>query len=267
MKTFISLSDTHYPYEDKDAMTMVRAFMEDLQPDIVVLNGDILDCPTISKYAPRRGELLKETSLQDQLDYATDRLEELRETVPGARFEFIEGNHEDRLQLYLGSKAKELASLRVLDFDQLAKLDDLGMNHTVYGQGVWLNDRLFCYHGQYIGSNWTDKERMSSGASTITGHQHQQRVSYHRDRSRSYKNVGQGCLCSMNPPYLRTPPNWQQGFVYGYIFDNDKFRTIEVEIVRGEHQLWMAPEGEMYTATLASTSRRRKATRTSPRAA
>jgi predicted phosphodiesterase len=258
VKSFVSLSDIHYPYEDPKAMELVRQFLKDFQPDEVVLNGDIFDCPTISKYSPRRAELVKEISLQEQLDHGTEKLEELRDCAPHAEWHFVEGNHEDRFQAYLGSKARELASLNCLDFDKLAKLDELKMSHTRYGEGIALNDRLFVYHGQYVGANWTDKERSQAGCSTITGHQHQQRVTYHRDRSRSYKNVGQGCLCSMNPPYLRTPPNWQQGFVYGYIIDEDKFRVIETEIVRGEHEVWMAPDGEVYRVPLVSTFRGRK---------
>lgn len=252
MKTtrFVSLSDIHWPYADEKAMELVKCFLADFQPDILLLNGDIADFPTISKYAPRRLEAMKEINLQDQLDVAIDGIEELRDYAE--TMVYIEGNHEDRLQAYLGSKAKELASLRALDFHNLMELDRLKVQSVPYGDGVWLNDRLFVYHGQYVGVGWTDKERLHTGASTITGHQHQQRVSYHRDRSRAYKNVGQGCLCQMNPPYLRTPPNWQQGFAHGYILDEDKFRVIETEIVRGEKELWMAPEGSVYRTPLVS---------------
>lgn len=255
MKKFVCLSDIHYPYHDEKALSLVKEFLDDFQADILVLNGDIADFPTISKYAPRRLEAMKEIQFQDQLDTAVDGIEELRDYADVAHF--IEGNHEDRLQAYLGSKAKELASLKALNFENLLELDRLQYSHTNYGNGVWLNSKLFVYHGQYVGVNWTDKERMAAGASTITGHQHQQRVTYHRDRSRAYKNIGQGCLCQMTPPYLRTPPNWQQGFVYGYIFDDDKFRVIETEIVRGEEELWMAPEGVMYSVPVLDTPARR----------
>lgn len=243
-KSFVSLSDIHYPYQDKDAEVLVTKFLKDFQPDILVFNGDIFDMPTISKYNPRRLEVVREMPLQKHLDIGVAGMSKLIDAANPREVKFALGNHEDRWELYLGTKAKELSSLRALDMEQVFQLGGIDWCH--YGQGFRLNNNLFVYHGEALGAGWTDKERQKAGASTITGHQHKQGVSYHRDRTRAYKNVGQGCLCSLNPPYLRTPPNWQQGFVYGYIHDDDKFRMIEVEIVQGEDDVWMSPERKLY---------------------
>lgn len=255
MRTFVALSDIHFPYEDPDAMKLVLEFLEDFHPDELYLNGDIWDMPQISKYAMRRGELLKTGNLQAHLDHGIEGVAKLIEAAGARRNYLALGNHEDRWDAYLGSQAKELASLKCLEFDQVFKLQ--GIAWKKYGDGFWLNNQLFLYHGEAIGASWTDKERAKIGGSSITGHQHKQGVTYHRDRARTYKNIGQGCLCRLDPPYLRTPPNWQQGFVYGYIFDADKFRAIEVEIVQGVDEVWMAPEGKMYRTRRASASRAR----------
>lgn len=244
MRSFVALSDIHFPYEDPKALKLVMKFLRDFHPDELYLNGDIYDMPQISKYSMRRTELLKTGDVQSHLDYGNEQVSKLIDAAGAKRNFFALGNHEDRWEAYLGSEAKALASLRALEFEQVFNLK--GIKWKKYGDGFWLNDSLFMYHGSFVGPNWTAKERAHTGSSTITGHQHQQGVSYHKDRSRAYKNIGQGCLCRLDPPYLRTPPNWQQGFVFGYIYDDDKFRAIEAEIVQGEDDVWMSPEGVMY---------------------
>jgi hypothetical protein len=256
LKTFVALSDIHFPYEDPQAIALVTEFLKDYQPDELYLNGDIYDMPQISKYAMRRTEVLKTGSLQSHLDHGIEGVSKLIDAAGAKKNFFALGNHEDRWDAYLGSQAKELASLKCLEFDKVFKLD--GIAWKKYGDGFWLNDRLFLYHGEVTGVNWTDKERAKIGGSSITGHQHKQGVSYHRDRSRAYKNIGQGCLCRLDPPYLRTPPNWQQGFVYGYIIDDDKFRAIEAEVVQGEEEVWMAPEGQIYAVDKSGSRVRRR---------
>lgn len=263
MKSFVSLSDIHWPYEDKECMRLVTEFLGDFRPDILVLNGDLHDMPAISKFSMRRPEILKTTPLQDQLDYGIGEMEKLIQSAHPREVKYALGNHEDRWDAYLGSEAKALASLKCLDFDQVFKLQ--GIEWKKYGDGFWLNDSLFIYHGGFVGANWTEKERKHIGGSSITGHQHMQGVTYHRDRSRSYKNIGQGCLCKLDPPYLRTPPNWQQGFVAGFIYDSDKFRAVEIEIVQGKDSVWMAPFGEkIYSVKKVPDLRRRKAARRVP---
>lgn len=244
IRKFVTLSDIHFPYEDKETLALVRAFLSDFHPDELYLNGDIFDCPQISKYARSRKEVVSTGSLQEHIDLGHEGLALITDAASARKNFFIKGNHEYRWEPYLGTRAPEIASLRALDFDQVFDLK--GWTTCEYGEGFWVTEDLFMYHGEAIGKGWLDKERQKSGTCTITGHHHQQGVSYHTDRTRTYKNVGQGCLCQLNPPYLRTPPSWQQGFVYGYIFGQEKFRAIEVEIVHGSTGRWMAPEGQLY---------------------
>ena len=245
IERFVSISDIHFPYEDPAAMVLVEKFLDDFRPDRLVINGDAVDAPMLSKYQPRRVEVVWATNLQEHLDHANSGLDRILRLA--GRTDWVDGNHEDRLEIYLGSRAPELGSLRSLSMQELLGLPARRVAYHNYGSGVYLAPDLFVYHGRYIGSQWTDKERVAAGVSTITGHQHKQRVTYHSDRQRRYKNVGQGCLCKLNPPYSPTPPDWQQGFVHGYVWGGNRFRVIETEIVRShEGTVWMAPEGVVY---------------------
>ena len=245
MKSFVSLSDIHYPHEDPRCMKLVEAFLKDFRPDILILNGDIFDMPQISSFRKRRKEIMLSTNIQDDIDRGREGLERLLDAAGAKEHLYPMGNHEDRWESYLGNKAPELASLRALTMEEL--LIPKGVKYKSYGDGYWLNDSLYIYHGLYVGkNNWTDAERLQIGASSITGHRHHQRVSYFTNRKQTFKNIAQGCLCKLNPPYLRSTSDWQQGFTYGHIIDDEKFRAIEVEIVTGDETIWMAPEGTLY---------------------
>lgn len=253
MKSFVTLSDIHYPYHDEAAMELVLKFLKDFQPDELYLNGDIWDMPQISKYNRRKEEWADRRTLQEHIDIGNKGVAEIIDAAGARKNYVIMGNHEDRWNSYLGSAAKELASLRALDMENLFNLS--AVNWCRYGEGFWVNDNLFIYHGTATSQAWTEREQKSVGASTITGHMHRQRVTYHTDRKSTYKSIGQGCLCMMNPPYHRTPPDWQQGFAFGYTWDDHKFRAIESEIITGEDGKWTAPEGQLYVSTLGSPRR------------
>ena len=178
-------------------MSLVEKFLDDFRPDRLVINGDCIDAPMLSKYQPRRVEVVRATNLQEHLDHANAGLDRLLEKA--GKTDWIDGNHEDRLETYLGSRAPELGSLRSLSMSELLGLQARRVAYHGYGDGVYLAPDLFVYHGRYIGGRWTDKEGLAAGASTITGHQHKQGVTYRTDRQRRYKNVGQGCLCKLDP--------------------------------------------------------------------
>ena len=79
IERFVSISDLHFPYEDPAAMSLVEKFLDDFRPDRLVLNGDILDAPMLSKYQPRRVEVVRATNLQEHLDHANAGLDRLLE--------------------------------------------------------------------------------------------------------------------------------------------------------------------------------------------
>ena len=104
---------------------MVSGFLEfckDEQPDIIVLNGDIVDFYELSSFDKNPQRLF---NLQDEIDQCRNFLRKLRFVCKSSKIVYILGNHEDRLRKVLWKDAKSLSSLRSLKFEELLGLEKL----------------------------------------------------------------------------------------------------------------------------------------------
>jgi predicted phosphodiesterase len=207
-KLAVMLNDIHFPYEDKKALRKVMKMVKDLQPDHVILNGDIVDFYTISSFSKDPSRTL---SLQDELNSTKDFLGELRDACPDARISYTIGNHEDRLTRYLRSNAKALESLDALKLESLLGLDDYGIR--MYGaEGFKLNRESIVLHGGRVSKHAGGTARMEFERHLISGFSgHCHRAGRHDvvGHSKSFFWIEGGCLCELNPEYIEGRPNWQ----------------------------------------------------------
>ena len=109
-----------------------RLFMDAakrVQPEKIVLNGDIFDLPEFSKYTvdPREWDVV------GRIEWVHKFLEELRATAPNAEIIFIEGNHEHRLLRHLSEATPAmkaiLSDLHGFTVSKLLGLDKYGVNY------------------------------------------------------------------------------------------------------------------------------------------
>lgn len=248
------VSDIHAPYHDKQLIESVIKVLEHLQPHFVVLNGDINDFFGLSRFnkAQERLELL-----QSELDIGIEIRKAFREAAPNARFYETIGNHEERLLTYPGFNAPALRSLRSLKPSSLLGLDELEIRQFPQ-HGFRLREEFVVEHGVIVRSTSgaSAKARLEATLiSGIMGHTHRF-DSYHKSGYRDLSWYEQGCLCMLNPDYVKGGANWKQGFAIGtfstktpnfniqlvpavgrgFIFDNKHFGDTESEI-----DLWSGP--------------------------
>jgi hypothetical protein len=148
-----------------DAVTQVAAAM---QPDDIVLLGDMLDLAEWSTRFPRPMALL-DTS-QAALYALHYWLAELRAACPSARIVYLEGNHEARIGRLLVERAAHVEGLRAVGDDRAAlslarllALDQLGIEYVEpYGEAAYLSPRVRLTHG--------DKVRSGGGATRHQTH-------------------------------------------------------------------------------------------------
>jgi hypothetical protein len=109
-----------------------RLFIETairVQPEKIVLNGDLFDLPEFSKHTqdPREFHLLK------RIAWVHEFLRELRTGCPNAEIILIEGNHEFRLLRHMGEETPALrvvlADLHGFTVSTLLKLDQFEINY------------------------------------------------------------------------------------------------------------------------------------------
>jgi hypothetical protein len=102
-------------------------------------------------------------------------------------------------------------------------------------------------HGNVVRkwSGWSAKgEWERYGKSGASGHVHRLGMFFHRDWNGNHVWAETGCLCSLNPDYMRDP-DWQQGFVVAsFERSTGAFQVEPVYIHRG-NAVW---RGKVYRA-------------------
>lgn len=219
-------SDFHVPYHDMKAVESFINYCREVQPDMIVINGDLVDMYMLSRFAKGEGR-----NPMSEIEEARDILAQLRQDTK-ADIYYVIGNHEQRLEKTILTKAPELASL-IEDVFSIFKLDDIG----VKGAGtITINDNFVFKHGTLLGNKSglsAIKEMENAYLSGATGHTHRLAKYIARKAGRKFVWLETGCLCSMEPEYMLNP-NWQQGFAMVQ-FENGKVKRAEVlEIENGE---------------------------------
>jgi hypothetical protein len=158
------------PFHDDRAIDLFEQVVALVQPGRVVIPGDLLDLPTLSRW-PQEAAFAR--TMQPSLDRTHRHLAQLRANSPRSLMTIIEGNHELRLQKYVELNAASAFGIRqantapdkwpVFSIQNLLRLDELGFEYLdgyPGGAVLWLNDRFRVIHG----------DRANSGGSTASAY-------------------------------------------------------------------------------------------------
>lgn len=228
-------NDFHYPYQDNRVIRLWLKFLIDLNPDHIIINGDLIDCWELSKFDkdPRRGIRFKK-----EVEMAKDFFHNLRTLFPTTHIVYVYGNHEHRLQAYIirGAPALidfELASLEVLM--ELEKMDVeiaySGLKESYYKFGALYISHFnkVSQHGGYTAKQLVD----SKGVSIMHAHTHRMGSTYRTYISGEVLGGwDNGCMCNLHPQYI-LDPNWLHGFslIYKEKSDN-RFMVQQIPIIK-----------------------------------
>lgn len=141
------LSDIHIPFHDAGAIEAVVEFGKQAGVNTVLLNGDTLDCHTVSRYDHDGSKL----TYVEEVEAGRQFLRYLRGRFTKARIVFKDGNHEERLDKYILSRAPALFGLEDCTIASLIGLAAVGAEH-VRDQRVIHAGQLRVIHGHEYGS-------------------------------------------------------------------------------------------------------------------
>jgi predicted phosphodiesterase len=226
------VSDIHYPYEDEKAERIARAFLLDYDPDVIVLNGDIVDCYAVSSYVK---DIKKKMDIQEELDYGKRKLQEWVDLFPKAEVKYLEGNHENRFSRLIKNNAPALAALRTLSIEDNLDLQNIGIEWIPEWQDLQIGNMMFV-HGHAVRKNGGASARThfdTYGCSLLIGHCHRLSVTYRRNKYGTHALVENGTLCDIDVEYDKFP-DWHQGFTT-LEFDGDDFAVEQHSII--DHKL------------------------------
>lgn len=230
------IPDIHAPYADGAALRCAYAFLRYFKPDHVFVMGDAVDFYQLSKFNkdPKRIP-----DLQNDIDDAVGILTQIRKASPNSKMYFLKGNHENRINTFLFSRAAELASLRALTVPALLNLKELDIKYVETGKMLF-HDFLI-KHGNVVrtrsGYSATG-EREKAGISGASGHTHRLGQVFNSDYTGMTSWTECGCLCRIDADAFDYTegqiPNWQQGLAYGYFEKNNhRFGIHAVPIIKG----------------------------------
>lgn len=237
----IILSDIHIPYHDVEALALALEYTKDKKPDHIVLAGDIMDCYQISSYIKDPGRI---ETFQDELEQTRSFMQLLRKTFPKARIDYLEGNHEHRLEKQILDKLPQLALVDCIEIPALLKLDSLNITYYDSSQHICLGE-LEVIHGNMVrsGSGASAKaHHMKTGGSVLHGHVHRLGTFYKTNRWGVHVAIENGHLASLEVDYVDRP-DWQQGFTEVDYFEDGRFSFRQHKIDNG----CLIVDGQLYT--------------------
>jgi predicted phosphodiesterase len=225
------ITDSHQPYVDHAYWDLVNQVNRFYKPSLIWINGDGFDCYQLSKWLKDPKAAIK---LQEQLDETHESYALLRKGNPNARIVWRPGNHEDRLQTYLFSKAPELAGLRSLRLEKLLRLAEIECQ-WIDNDVPALIGRLYHLHGHEIPIGYAHPAQKLLARvrdNVICGHVHRFDVDHDRNLSGVSHvawTIGTGQILT---PEYSFHPRWDEGFAMVEYTRKELFHVTPVEILR-----------------------------------
>ena len=221
-------TDSHYwPGVVTDAHKAFVKLAAEIKPAIIIKNGDELDFPSISRWP---GSWEKRPSVFEELEWASERLEEIRQASKSSKFFYPIGNHDYRFELRLAQVAQEFKNV------QGVHLKDHIPGWTACWS-LWINGDVVVKHRFKTGITAARQNTMLAGKHIFTGHTHRLVHYYFAD----YNGMRYGMECgTMANPYGEqflyvedNPREWVMSFVL-LTFSKGKLMPPEAVICPGD---------------------------------
>jgi predicted phosphodiesterase len=216
------LSDIHLPYHSIEALTAAIAYLKKIKVDALLLNGDTIDCHQLSRFIkdPKKRKFAYEIDTLKSFFIVIEK--QLK-----CKIFFKIGNHEARYEKFLMEKAKELEGIDGIEFCNLIKAKERGIEIIESNRYMKLNELNGIHGHEYIGGisapvNVARGLYLRGKVSAFQGHNHS--TSEHSETDMNGKITTTwsiGCLSELHPEYM--PLNkWNHGFAYVDLDSNGK---------------------------------------------
>lgn len=224
------LSDLHVPYHDIAAIELA---LDHYEFDCILINGDFLDFHRLSRFVSEP----ESVSFGNEIAIGRAFLEVLRDRY-GVPIYYKLGNHEERLQDYMFSKAPEVAATSFWKLDELLELETVGATliddkRRILAGGLTILHGHELAHGMFGPVNPARGVYMKAGVSCLVGHHH--RTSEHSGMTLDGSLVScwsTGALCQLSMNYNPYPQS-NHGFAFAEI-DGDQYHVFNHRIFNGK---------------------------------
>lgn len=278
LKQMIVLSDLHSYHLDPFAWQMAQDILEEVQPDVITFNGDVVDFPKVGRYTDMPGAT--NLNLQREIDFARKEIfARARKLCPDAVMTWHIGNHEQRLIRYMADCSPLLAELKLPDgspcisFERLFGVEEFGLE-MVFG-GTFMSprqkdrkddvkkktwkiyyDSYAVTHGKSTARHPAAEEARRFGISGTSGHTHRPNLISHPTAvcpTATWMSTGMLAGFSVGQHFVDGPSAWLMGFGYAVI-DPSSRSVIQTPIII--HEDFATFAGRVWRPTQAAIQKR-----------
>lgn len=219
-------SDAHiWPGPTSLMMKAFMRFCKDLKPKAVILNGDVMDFPSLSKHAPIMWE--SRPSVKEEIEHAQDQLHEIEMAAGrGVQKIWTFGNHDSRMETKIATLMPEMKGMMGMHLK-----DFFSAWEPCWSS--WINDSVVVKHRFKGGVHAAHNNTVSSGKSMVTGHLHSAKITPYTDYSGTRYGIDSGCLANPDAKAFLdycedNARNWRAGFV---VLTFTKGKLLQPELV------------------------------------
>jgi len=230
MKQVIIIGDSHLMHDEEEhpSYTLTKKYIKSEKPDLLILNGDLLDFSYLSKFDESLFQLREGKRLYRDIEMMRKELDFFEKY--SKKILYLEGNHEFRLT----KRVQSLPNIAdgIMSLDKLLKI-----NYWIpeIEQPIRIeNSHLFCLHGKRYTIHFAAATLRDYMVNLAMGHTHRIQHSSLRGLDKEIGCWGVGCLCSKNPEWQNGKMNsWMNGFAQVYLHDNGNFTFNNIHIIDG----------------------------------
>lgn len=235
-RKLLTISDIHLPCHATQPLLATINYAKRNPPDTILLNGDILDFPDISRHYRKPGG----AGVKRELEIARQFLFWLRGEFPRVEIIWKEGNHEERWAKNIGAKNPE-----IYDIISNSWSDCVGARETsvriIRDQAKLRFGNWLILHGHECskagasGVNPADKMLNTTRCNTAFSHVHREsQATAYTALGEKVTCISQGCFEHLNPEWMRIN-KWHHGFSEAELHSNGKayfeLRTVDGNVI------------------------------------
>jgi predicted phosphodiesterase len=246
----VVIPDTHGSLVDPKAIAAMLADIRALDPQEIILLGDHVDCGGFLAQHHVMG-YVAETDYTYEEDLAASALflDQLRAAAPRAKIEYLEGNHERRVETWCVTQVlrhkKDAEGLRRLLAPEFRlKLKEREIAYYRQGEfydglpvpGVIKRGKCFFFHGVSTAKNAVGATVDKIAGNCVFGHTHRAQSNIVRRISSGIIGAwNPGCLCQLQPLWQHTAPtDWSHGYAVQLVATSGAFLHLNIPIIEGE---------------------------------
>ena len=232
-------ADFHDIHTDRFALRVFLDAARRLQPDLVILDGDVFDNTEFGRYSidPR------DWGITRRIKFVHEKiLGPLREACPKAQIDFIEGNHEGWLMRHMADGSQTirvvLDELHGFTVEKLLGIDEFKINYVAKADlSAWtkayqtkeLKRNCKVYWETFVAHHFT-QDGLKLGLPGVSGHSHRKEVVTKRNQWGAYQWHQIGCM-RVRDANFTDAENWWNSFVIAYVdTENHQVNFEDVDI-------------------------------------